>query len=299
VFLTNTLEPIEPQKNFLLPAITAEAEAAQAVKEKPVLVIVGNPPYSSTSRNKGSWITSAIEKYKIVDGKPFGERKHWLHDDYVKFLRFAQMKMDQTENGIVAVITNNSFLDNPSFRGMRQSLMTTFDQLIVLDLNGSVRRREQRPVGSADENVFDIEQGVAISIFIKFRGSEKQIKHTSLWGTRIEKYSSLARGDAGIFDWSSVAPRSPLYLLRPFSGEHLEKAYNDFVSIRNIWENTVSGIVTARDNLSIGFTKSELETKISNFVEGRGDFSEIGNTRGWNSDNVKIDLSQDQTWKKI
>jgi hypothetical protein len=191
VFLTNTLEPIEPLKNLLLPAVSAEVEAAQGVKERPILVITGNPPYSGHSKNKGKWITAAIDEYKFTwektkDGlderRPLGEKNpKWLQDDYVKFIRFAQMKMDGfslksvapdgkliehsvagIENGIVGVITNHRWLDNPTFRGMRQSLMRTFNQIYVLDLHGSVNVRA--PDGSKDENVFDIKQGVAISI---------------------------------------------------------------------------------------------------------------------------------------
>jgi predicted helicase len=108
VFLTNTLEPIHPEPTFLLPAITAETEAAQTVKDQPILVITGNPPYSAYSKNKGEWIASKIEDYKYVDGVHFAERKHWLQDDYVKFIRFAQYKMDQVEQGIVAVITSHA-----------------------------------------------------------------------------------------------------------------------------------------------------------------------------------------------
>ena len=186
VYLTNTLEPIEPQKSAFLPELSHEVEAAQEVKEKPILVILGNPPYSGHSKNKGAWITSAIDGYKYTvertetgrDGddmpiyseekKPLGERNpKWLNDDYVKFIRFAQLKMDAVDEGIVGVITNHSWLDNPTFRGMRQSLMRSFDQIYVLDLHGNAKKREKTPDGGKDENVFDIEQGVAISLFVK------------------------------------------------------------------------------------------------------------------------------------
>jgi len=191
VFLTNTLEPVEPQKNLLLPAVSKEVEEAQKVKEKPILVITGNPPYSGHSKNKGPWISTAIDEYKFTweknaagpDGKkPLGERNpKWLQDDYVKFIRFAQMKMDgftyktkapdgkpiehsvpAVERGIVGVITNHSWLDNPTFRGMRQSLMRSFEQIYVVDLHGNAKKKERAPDGSDDQNVFDIEQGVAI-----------------------------------------------------------------------------------------------------------------------------------------
>jgi predicted helicase len=131
VLLTNTLEQIAPEPNFLLPAITQEAEAAQKVKDKPILVITGNPPYSGHSRNKGEWIGAAIRGYKFTletdknvheIEKPLGERNpKWLNDDYVKFIRFAQLKMDAVDEGVVGIITNHSWLDNPTFRGMRHS----------------------------------------------------------------------------------------------------------------------------------------------------------------------------------
>src|SRR3984893_15458390 len=137
VFLTNTLEPIKPQANFLLPAVSAEVEAAQTVKDREILVIVGNPPYSGESKNKGPWICAAINDYKFTREineagrevkKPLGEKNpKWLNDDYVKFIRFAQMKMDAVNEGVVGIITNHSWLDNPTFRGMRQSVMRSFE----------------------------------------------------------------------------------------------------------------------------------------------------------------------------
>jgi predicted helicase len=132
------------------------------------MVVLGNPPYSGISANKGEWITKLIEDYKRVDGKPLGERKQWLQDDYVKFIRFGQWRIEQTGQGILAFITNHAYLDNPTFRGMRQSLMNTFDEIYTLDLHGNTKKRETAPDGGRDENVFDIQQGVAISIMVKF-----------------------------------------------------------------------------------------------------------------------------------
>jgi hypothetical protein len=179
VYLTNTLEPIPAQiKIPLLPALTEESKQAQQVKDKPILVITGNPPYSGHSKNNGQWIADKIKDYYFVDGKPLGEKNSkWLQDDYVKFIRFAQDKMENVEEGIVGIITNHRFLTNPTFRGMRQSLMNTFDQLYFIDLHGSNKPKEFSPGGSKDENVFDIEQGVAISLFIKKKDLEKKIYH--------------------------------------------------------------------------------------------------------------------------
>jgi predicted helicase len=192
IFLTNTLEPIEPQRNLLLPAVTAEVEAAQAVKEKPILVITGNPAYSGESRNKGEWITAKIDDYKYIDGVYFGERKHWLQDHYVKFIRFAQDKMDEVEHGIVAIITNHAWIYNPTFRGMPRSLMKTCQQIRVVDLHGSSKPREVPPAVFAIENVFDIMKGVAITLFIKHAGLRPGIWFGDVWGRRLEKYQVCA-----------------------------------------------------------------------------------------------------------
>lgn len=192
VYLTNTLEPVEPQKNLLLPDLSAEVEAAQKVKDAPILVILGNPPYSRFSKNKGRWITSQIEKYKYVDGTHFGERKHWFSDDYVKFFRFAQQKIDQQERGILAVITNHTYIDNPTFRGMRQSLLESFDEVRIINLHGNSRRREISPDGERDENVFDIEQGTAIALFIKHGQNSRGVYYGDVWGTRLSKYKILS-----------------------------------------------------------------------------------------------------------
>ena len=193
IFLTNTLEPIDPQGNLLLPALSREVKAAQEVKDKPILVITGNPPYSGHSKNTGEWITELIKTYKVVDGQPLDEKNSkWLQDDYVKFIRFAQWKLDQVAEGVVGIITNHSFLDSPTFRGMRQSLMQTFNQIYILDLHGSSIKKERTPEGGNDENVFDIRPGVAISLMVKKKGLSKVVSHADLWGERKEKYRTLA-----------------------------------------------------------------------------------------------------------
>jgi len=164
VFLTNTLEPVEPQANFLLPAISAEVDAAQKVKDRGILAIVGNPPYAYESKNNGAVITTAIEGYKYTIERrsdsdapgglapearvPLGERNpRALNDDYVKFIRFAQLKMDMVDEGVVGIITNHAWLDNPTLRGMRQSLMRSFEQIYVLDLHGNANKKERAPDG--------------------------------------------------------------------------------------------------------------------------------------------------------
>jgi predicted helicase len=177
LYLTNTLE-MEELAESQLPGFSSLAEeshhAGEVKREVPILVILGNPPYSGHSANKGPWIRGLIEDYKEVDGKPLGEKNpKWLQDDYVKFLRFAEWKISQAGQGVVGMITNHSYLDNPTFRGMRHHLLQTFDEIYVLDLHGNSLKKERSPDGSPDENVFDIRQGVAIAFFLKY-GDEKR-----------------------------------------------------------------------------------------------------------------------------
>jgi hypothetical protein len=267
IYLTNTLEPIEPQQNWLLPALSKEVAQAQGVKNKPILVITGNPPYSGHSLNKGKWITGLIDSYKQVDGKPLGEKNpKWLQDDYVKFIRFAQWKMDQVEEGIVGIITNHSFLDNPTFRGMRQSLMQTYNQIYVLDLHGSAKKKEKTPDGGKDENVFDIEQGVCISIFVRRPDLERKIFHADLWGKRKEKYCACLETTFSQVEWNEIHPGTPLYLFKQQDEESCRK-YETGYKIIDIMPEYSLGCLTKRDRLAIAFSKNELQIKMLSFAD--------------------------------
>lgn len=171
LYLTNTLE-IKKLSQSPLPffsELAEESNDALKVKEKiPIMVIMGNPPYSGTSENKGKWILEQIREYKQIEGKSLGEKNpKWIQDDYVKFFRFAQWKIEQAGAGILGFITNHAWLDNPTFRGMRYSLMKTFDEIYILNLHGSSLKKEKTPQGGKDENVFDIQAGVAITLMIK------------------------------------------------------------------------------------------------------------------------------------
>jgi len=170
LFLTNTLELKDLEQTRIpgLETLSRESKEAGKVKrEIPIMVIMGNPPYSGVSENKGEWITGKIEDYKEIEGESLGERKYWLQDDYVKFFRFAQWKIEQAGAGILGFITNHAWLDNPTFRGMRYSLMQTFDEIYIVNLHGSTLKKEKTPEGGKDENVFDIQPGVAVTLMIK------------------------------------------------------------------------------------------------------------------------------------
>ncbi|MCS6821603.1 MAG: N-6 DNA methylase [Microscillaceae bacterium] len=264
VYLTNTLEPVDRQIRVpFMPQLTKETRSAQEVKDKPILVIVGNPPYAGHSKNNGEWIKNEIKKYNFVDGKPLGERNpKTLQDDYVKFIRFAQDKMDKAEQGIVGIITNHSFLDNPTFRGMRQSLMNTFDQMYFIDLHGNAKKKETTPEGKKDQNIFDIEQGVCISILIKKKGLKKGIYHTDFWGLRSRKFDLCLNNTLNTLEFNELSPNSPFYLFVP-QNQTARAVYEKFWSIKDIFEINNVGIVTSNDNLTIAYNKKELEKRFS------------------------------------
>ncbi|WP_423907685.1 type ISP restriction/modification enzyme [Candidatus Spongiihabitans sp.] len=297
VFLTNTLEQIPQQVSIpFMPALTRETEQAQKIKEKEILVIVGNPPYSGHSQNNSDWITNLIEEYKKVDGQPLGERNpKMLQDDYVKFIRFAQWKMEQAGQGMVAIITNHGFLDNPTFRGMRQSLQTTFDRLYFLDLHGNARKKETAPDGGQDQNVFDIQQGVAISILIKKPGLDKGVFHGDLWGERAAKYQQCAEQSIESIQWKEIKPVAPFYLFIPRDNK-LAGQYEKLPSIIDIFQSNSTGIKSHRDHFAFAFCAEEIKARINKMIDaniGTEDLREIYNvkdTRDWKLDCARQSL---------
>jgi predicted helicase len=282
IYLTNTLQEafqIPPADGFMN-RIRDEAEAAKDIKQDvPVMVILGNPPYSYESINTDPWIVGLVRDYYQVDGKPLGERNpKGLLDDYVKFIRFAQHRVSETGYGIVALITNHGYLDNPTFRGMRQNLMQTFDEIYVLDLHGNSKKKEVCPDGSQDKNVFDIQQGVAISIFIKYEHSQQKLAtvyHADLWGMREVyenkelvggKYHWLAENDISSTEWRILKPEFEFYLFQP-QNINLKSEYENFTKITDILLVNSLGVATARDNLTIQFNQDEIWETINKFID--------------------------------
>ncbi|MEK6766352.1 MAG: type ISP restriction/modification enzyme [Planctomycetota bacterium] len=275
LYLTNTLEMLELWKlehsEFRLPgmaSLTDESRLAGEVKkEQPILVILGNPPYSGHSTNIGKWISKEIKVYYKVDDKPLGEKNpKWLQDDYVKFIRFAQWKIDQAGEGVLGFITNHSYLDNPTFRGMRQSLMKSFNDIYLLDLHGNSLKKEICPDGSKDENVFDIQQGVAIALFIKKRNVKERCKvyHHEKWGLRENKYDWLLKNDINTTKWKKLSPKTEFYFFIP-RDEKLSKTYEKYLKVTDIFPVNSVGIVTSRDNFVIDFNKDFLKARIMEF----------------------------------
>lgn len=270
IFLTNTLEDMHEMSGMPLFArwIAEETEAANEVKrDLPIMVICGNPPYSGHSENNGAWISDLINDYKFVAGEPLGERNSkWLQDDYVKFIRFAQWRLDESGSGVLAFISNNGYLDNPTFRGMRWSLMQSFSDIYILNLHGSSKKKETAPDGSKDENVFDIQQGVCIGFFVKQPDSRQKctVHYADLWGGREDKYTVLEKTDLKKTKWKKVQPSEPFYLFIPQDAD-LRAEYERGWKITDAMPVNVLGFQSHRDDFAIAFDTETLNTRLADF----------------------------------
>lgn len=303
-FLTNTLE-MEDIEQTSLPGMASLAEesrkAGEVKKRIPILVILGNPPYSVSSANKSNFIETEMGLYKedVRDERNIQP----LSDDYIKFIRFAHWKIESNGKGIIGYISNNSYLSGLIHRGMRKKLYETFDQIYILNLHGSTRIGEKTPEGEKDENVFDIQQGVAIVLFIKTAGNtaKKRVYYADVWGSRDEKYTFLKANEVYSTEWDELFPSPPYYFFEKKQFE--EEKYDDFVSIVKVFREYSSGIKTHRDHFVIGFTGEEIEKRMRVFA---GNFSDDKITKMFGLRNTKdFDVHsarkviREHDWKKI
>ncbi len=277
--------------------------------EARVTVVVGNPPFSGVSSNRQTWLhnllrgTSPLSCDKVadyfsIDGQPLGERKHWLEDDYVKFVRYAHWQVERSGAGVIGLVTNHGFLDNPTFRGMRQQLIETFPRATIIDLHGNAKNRERTPEGEADQNVFAIEQGVTVSL-LRSGASASQtamIEHADLWGRRDDKLAALGSKSHRQFELQALQPHSPYYFLVPrhFPGsDQYEKGFR----LVDVMPLHSTAAVTARDHFLVGFDEGALldrlrafcdpdtsddEIRRRYFTRTRSNKYKAGDTRGWN-----------------
>ncbi|MBI1955739.1 MAG: hypothetical protein HYS38_05045, partial [Acidobacteria bacterium] len=347
VYLTNTLEEATKKVEMLFGSwIAHEANAAVRIKrELPILVVMGNPPYSGHSANRSylerivnpgekyqtlrgrtevakrklkirqkTFIGQLIEDYKKVDGKGLGERNpKWLQDDYVKFIRWGQWRIERTGAGILAFITNNGYLDNPTFRGMRQQLMKAFTEIYILDLHGSSKKRETAPDGSPDKNVFDIQQGVTLGIFVKEPGKKSPAKvyHAELWGLRESKYRTLFSTQMESTKWTQLQPQSPLYLFVP-QDTGLRVEYEQGWKITEAMPVNVLGFQTHRDHFAVDFDESVLRARIEDLRdEDKEDLQHkaksdeelrtlynLSDNRDWKLADARKQAREDNEWEK-
>ncbi|PJA13059.1 DNA methyltransferase, partial [Candidatus Dojkabacteria bacterium CG_4_10_14_0_2_um_filter_Dojkabacteria_WS6_41_15] len=266
VYLTNTLEePEAHQRDLFSQWLTTESmEANEVKKEKPIMVVMGNPPYSISSSNKGEWIQNLIKDYK----KDLKEKKLNLDDDYIKFIRYAQWFIEKNGEGIIAYISNNSFIDGITHRQMRKSLLETFNKIYILDLHGNAKKKEVSPDGSKDENVFDIMQGVSINIFVKNRSSKHklgEVYHSELWGKREKKYEAL-QSNVNKLKWKKLDYLEPEYF---FVHKNLELAgeNNANFSIQDLFRLYSSGLKTERDSICIQSSISDIKNVVNDFYK--------------------------------
>jgi hypothetical protein len=296
IFLTNSLEEHHKDTGTLFSHWLAdEANQANAIKrDAPVMVVIGNPPYSGESSNRSEWIMNLMEDYKKEPGgkiKLKERNSKFINDDYVKFLRFGQHFINKNEEGILAFINPHGFLDNPTFRGMRWSLLNTYNKIYTIDLHGNTKNKEIIPDNIIDKNVFDIQQGVSINIFIKSKPKNKigDVYHYDLYGKREYKYNFLSSNSLNTIKFKKLNHSSPNYSFRP-TNKNLFESYELSISLNELFIKKTIGIQTHRDELVIDFDRENLNEKITTLFEQNLELSKskfnIKESKDWNLNNA-------------
>lgn len=314
LYLTNTLDMEDLAQTEIpgLESLSDESHQAGRVKRhEPILVIIGNPPYSGHSATKNDWTEKLLKEdidgarsYYKVDGEPLGEKNpKWLQDDYVKFLRFSQWKIHKAGHGIVGMITNHSYLDNPTFRGMRQSLLNTFNEIYIIDLHGNGLKKETTPEGEKDENVFDIRQGVSIFIGIKAKGKKGcKVFADDLFGVRKEKYDWLERTNFSKKNYEVAKPEKPFFFLKKDNTKNI-KEFLSWAPVQEIFPVNSIGIATSRDDFAVDFERDVLEQRIRQFRNSKFDLDFIRHaynlvdTGTWKKETAREQLQADEKWQ--
>ena len=283
VYLLNTLEDIklrEEKDQFTLDLpqmeelIATEAkEGSRIKKNEPIMVVIGNPPYSVNSDNKGHWITNLVRDSYYPSDKIKESNPKLLLDDYVKFICFSQWKIHQSQQGIIAIISNHSFIDNATFRKMRYKLIEEFNQIYVYNLNGNIKKRIEN---KNDENIFDIQQGVSITLAVKSNMISRVTYYSNLHGKRNLKYKILETTNIITTQWSEIKPKSLFFFLVPKDEQHLQE-YNNFFSIKEIMVSNSMAIKTNRDHFLINFQKQSLVDKINLLIDSQKTVVEVNN----------------------
>ena len=346
IYLTNTLEEAARKSEQLITGwIAEEANAAATIKqEEPIMVVIGNPPYSGHSANR-SWVEVNVKKgqqyigdfgleqgriteikkkaaddgvvevptfigrlmqdYYVADGVWLDEKNpKWLQNDYVKFIRFAQWRIDKTGEGIIGFITSNSYLDSPTFRGMRQSLTRSFNEIYIYDLHGNSNKKERAPDGGEDKNVFDITEGVSLILCVKERGNKSlaQVFRADLLGAREAKYKQLAETDISKTKWEKLKPSKPFYWFMPQDTD-LRAEYEQGWKITEIMPVNVLGFQTHRDDFAIDFDRKTLKARIAELRDTKASDDElrtkfqIPDNRDWKIAKAREMLRADGKWE--
>ena len=303
VYLTNSLEEHHPDTGSLFAGFLAqEANEANHIKrDSPVMVVIGNPPYSGESANKGEWIMGLMEDYKKEPNTNdrLNERNpKWINDDYVKFMRYGQHFIEKNGEGILAFINPHGFLDNPTFRGMRWHLLNTYDKIYTVDLHGNAKKKETAPDGGRDENVFDIMQGVSINLLIKTgkkkKGELAKVYHYDLFGLRDDKYEFLNKNSIATIPYVQLENKAPNYFMVQ-KDLGIQSEFEKGFAVSELMPLNSAGIVTARDSFTIHFTKQQVQDTIAKFLnmedEEARKYFELGkDVRDWQVGFAKKDL---------
>lgn len=308
VYLTNTLdEAVNKTETLFAEFIANEANEASEIKRSlPIMAVIGNPPYSANSANTNDWAANLVRESYYPRDEIKEHNPKLLLDDYVKFIRAAQLRIEQTGYGILSFITNHGYFDNPTFRGMRQSLMKTFDHIYALDLHGNVKKKEQSPDGSVDKNVFDIQQGVSIGMFAKLPDRSEtvaSIRHAHLWGTREVKNDWLNLNSLDTTNWSNLKPALPFSLFIPQNNDLLPE-YEQCWKITDIMTVNSTGVKTHRDHFVIDFDAEALKSRIAQFRNLNTSDSaiaakySISDTRDWKINPCRRSLAANEDWEK-
>lgn len=307
VFLTNTLENLRHEEGLLFAQwLVAEAKDADSVKhDTPVMVVIGNPPYRGESVNNGRWITQLLadKGYKSEPGGGKLREKNikWLNDDYVKFICYGQSCIEDNGEGILAFVNNHSYLDNPTFRGMRHSLLKSFDHIYIIDLHGNANKKEASPDGSPDENVFAIRQGVAINLFVKTgkkqQGELAKISHYDLQGKYEGKCEFLWQKALEEVPFEPVVPKAPSYRFKPGPSGPGPDEYERGFRIDQLFPINSVGIVTARDEFTVHQTPQQLADTVKEFRQlsdraARKRFALGADSRDWKVAFARKDLEE-------
>ncbi|SKB13435.1 Adenine specific DNA methyltransferase [Planktothrix sp. PCC 11201] len=312
VYLTNSLEEQHPDTGTLFASwLSAEANEANYIKrDTPVMCIIGNPPYSGESANKGEWIMSLMEDYKKEPGgkqKLKEQNSKFINDDYVKFLRYGQHFIEKNGSGVLAFINPHGFLDNPTFRGMRWNLLKTYDKIYTIDLHGNAKKKETAPDGSADVNVFDIEQGVSINIFVK-TGKKKanelgKVFHYDLFGKRELKYDFIAENSLKSISFNDFTPFKNSFLFKRIDETKLLK-YNEGINPVNLFQVNVMGFQTHRDEFAIDFEMNEIKKRAKDLINKELSNEDIfkkypiSDNRDWKLAKARTEIQSDIDWEK-